>query len=370
MTAFLCTDGQRVRRLLSGALLVGALALSVPAGAGAAISTFGSPLSVPATLNTAENLNYYGTYTPVPPNPEAPNGVFHTPHYGADSALWNVALASGDPRAPATGQAVKVSLEGCAKAAPGGPRPLTQIHFQDLTPLADGGARVNISSQAFDIPICGQGADASTVTTYEPINLCVAQGDYVAFNDEGGYVENVYRAGVPYQVIGQVRGSTMDSFLRNNGVGNGAVMSAHDTSANDGFASNVNEELMMRVMLGTGPDATHMCAGGTAGLPPELPPIRVGRQTDGVNARRIVAIAIYCRVSPSCIGVATLTLPGRRAAYGHTNFSLQANKTSHMPIRVSRELLAMIRRYHGVSTILTAQTGGKTIIQRVSVKIF
>lgn len=364
--------GRAVFKCLLGpsAVLVGLLAALAPAGAGAATMTIGSPLSVPATLNTAENLSYYGTYTPVPPNPEAPNGLFHTFHWGADSALWNVGYANGDPHVPATGQALKVSLEGCAKAAPAGPRPLTQIHFQDVTPLPDGGAKVNISSQGFEIPICGQnGAGGSTVTTYEPINLCVAQGDYVAFNDEGGYVENVYRAGVPYQVIGLVSGSTMDSFLRNNGTGNGATLSAHDTSANDGFMSNSNEELMMRVLLGTGPDATHICAGGTAGLAPALPPIRVSPQTDGINSQRIVAVAVYCRVAPECKGVATLTLPGKHGAYGHTSFSLRPNKTSHMPIRVSQALLAMIRRNHGVSTILTAQIGGKTITQTVAVKI-
>ena len=87
---------------------------------------------------------------------------------------------------------------------------MTQIHFQDLSPTRNGGAKVNLSSQAFEIPVCGQaGASESTVTTYEPTNLCVKQGDYVGFNDDGGYVPNVYRAGVPYAVLGSVAGSTV-----------------------------------------------------------------------------------------------------------------------------------------------------------------
>src|SRR5437660_1754081 len=82
----------------------------------------------------------------------------------ADAALWNVALAQGTPAAPATGQAVKVALEGCAKPAVGGPPPLTQIHLQSLSPLPGGGAKVNLSSQPFDIPVCGSnGASGSTV---------------------------------------------------------------------------------------------------------------------------------------------------------------------------------------------------------------
>jgi hypothetical protein len=330
----------------------------------------GSQLSVPATLNTAEDLNYLGTYTQVPPSPEAPNGLFHTFHYGADAALWSVQQASGAPSAPVTGQALKVSLEGCAKAAPGGPPPLTQIHFQDVSPLPNGGARVNLTSQGFDIPVCSQhGANGSTVSTYEPTNLCVSQGDYVAFNEEGGYVENVYRAGVGYQVLGAVIGSTTDSFMRNNGTGDGAVMSPFDRTPNDGFAVNEGEELMMQATIGTGSNETHICAGGTAGLPPVLPPIRVSRQTDGINHSRIVAVAIYCRRQPACRGVATLTLAGRTASVGRSGFSLRPGTTSHLPIRVAAAVVGMIRRYHGVTTTLTAVVGGQKIVQTISVKI-
>jgi hypothetical protein len=332
--------------------------------------TFGSPLSVPATLNTAENLAYEGTYTALPPSPSLPSGLFHTPHYGADTALWNVAEAGGEPRAPATGQALKVSLEGCAQAAADGPPPLTQIHFQDISPLPGGGAKVNLTSQGFEIPVCGEhGASGSTVSTYEPINLCVSAGDYVDFNDDGGYVENVYRSGVPYQVLGAVGGSTADSFVMNNGTGDGASMRPSETSANEGFASNGNEELMEQVTLGTGPDARYVCAGGTAGLPPALPPLRVRPQTDGVNHSRIIHVAMYCRPESGCKGVASLGLVGRTASYGRAEFSLPGDKTSLVPVRVSSKLIALIRKHHGVSTIVSAVMGGATYSQTIVVKI-
>jgi len=354
-----------------GALLAGLLAAVLsPASAGAAIMLIGSPLSVPATLNTSENLGYLGTNTGVPVSPEAPDGIFHTFHYGADTAVWNAAQAGGSPSVPATGQAVKVGLEGCARPAAGGPPPLTQIHFQDISPLSGGGARVNLTSQAFEIPVCGHGgASGSTVTTYEPTNLCVSKGDYVAFNDEGGYVENIYRAGVPYKVLGSVRGSMADSFLRNGGTGDGATMSASDRTANDGFASTQNEELMMQVTLGTGPDATHICAGGTAGLPPALPPIRISPQTDGINQARIVAVAIYCRLTPECKVIATLSVGGRRVSVGSSNFTVLGKTTSHLPIRVAPSLMPLIRRHNGVFTTLTAVVAGKTISQTIDVKI-
>jgi len=353
------------------------LAALLPAGATAAVTTIGSSLAVPATLNTAENLGYEGTYTAVPPAPDAPNGEFHTFHYGADTAIWNVSQPAGVSVVPATGQILKVKLEGCAEQAEGGPAPLTEIHFQDLTPLPGGGVKVNITSQGFSIPVCGQGgAGPTTISTYEPINLCVSQGDYVDFNDEGGFVPNVYRAGVPYEVLGSVEGATAYSFLRDGGTGNGAIMSSSSKGANEGFASNANEELMMQETLGTGADATHICAGGTAGAPPALAPIRVSPQTDGINHERIVAVAVYCRLAPQCKGVVTITLS---AGSGHTSaaggrtvgregFSLPANVTSHLAIRLSSSVMGLIRK-HGIAAKLTAVVAGKTITQTINVKI-
>jgi hypothetical protein len=360
----------RVRRMTIGCALavVGLLSAAIaPAASQAKITTIGSPLSVPATLNTADDLSYPGTYTQVPVSPEAPNGVFHTLHFGADTALWNASGPDGATRVPATGQALKINLEGCAKAAPGGPRPLTTVHFQDLTPVPTGGVKVNLTSQGFDVPICGEGgASASTVTSYNPINLCVSAGDYVGFNDSGGYVPNIYRSGVPYQVLGSVKGVTADSYIKDEGTGNGETLSSTVMSANDGFAVNRNVELMMQVKLATDGDATHICPGGKQGLPPALAPIRVSPQTDGVNHSRIVAVAMFCRVSP-CNGVATISSRGR--TYGRAGFALEANKTVHLPIRVSSDLVQKIRQYHGVSATLSAVVAGKTINQTIAVKI-
>lgn len=368
---------ERLGRLLLAGLLALAIALIAPASGHADIKTFGSPLAGAATLDTAENLGYAGTDTHVPASPEAPNGVVHTYHYGADAALWNTSLASGSTRVPETGQALKVSLEGCAVPAPNGPPPLTQIHFQAITPQPDGAAKINLTSQPFDIPVCGVGgASGSTVSTYEPINLCVSAGDYVAFNEEGGFVEHSYQSGVRYRVLGQVAGSKTDSFIRGGGTNNGTVMSPSDTSSMDGFMANPDKELMMRVTLGTGADATHICPGGKQGAPAVLAPIRVSPQTDGVNHSRIVAVAMFCRVSP-CNGVATLSSNGadtstygREETYGRVGFSLPPNKTVHLAIRVKSKLIQKIRAKHGMSTVLSAVVNGKKITQRITIKIF
>jgi hypothetical protein len=356
--------------VLAGAVLAAILALLAPASGHAAIITVGSPLSTPATLNTAENLGYTGTDTQVLPTREVPTGVVHTYHYGADDALWNTTVAGAQAAMPATGQAVKISIEGCAIPALGGPAPLTQFHLQDLSPLPGGGARVNLSSQPFDLPVCSSnGASGSTVTAYEPVNLCVSQGDYVAFNDEGGFVEKSYQSGVGYQVLGAVSGSAFASFIRGNGTGNGAVLSALDTTAMDGFSLNTQKELMLQVALATGPDATHICAGGTAGAPAVLPPITVHPQTDGINHSRVVSVAIYCRLTPGCRGTATLMLGGKGQGVGHAGFALRGNKTSHLPIRIAPQVVKLIRAHHGVATTLVAVVAGKTVTQTITVKI-
>jgi hypothetical protein len=276
-----------------------------------------------------------------------------------------------------------VKLEGCAKQPSGAPSPLTQIHFQDLVPTPDGGATINVTTQAFDIPVCGQnGANGSTVTTYAPTNFCVSQGDYVGFNDEGGFVPSnsgppPYPAGVPYMVIGSAQGSTMSSFVRNNGTNNGVSITPSDVTYHDGFMSNSNEELLLQARLGTGRDATPLCPGGTRGVhhvvAVALPTIRISPQTDGVNRSRRVSIAIYCRPVTGCPGVATLTglLSGHSAVFGGTQFNLRGNKTGHVPIRVSDQVIKLIRAHSGgVSATLSAVVGGQTFTQTVGLRIF
>ncbi len=112
--------------------------LAASSGAAAATLTFGAARwRFSASKDTANDLNYQGS------NVALPGSVFHIPHDGADGALWNVQLPTGDSdRLLVGGQVVSVRLEGCAKS--NGPAPLTQIHFQTLAPTAGGGAKVEL----------------------------------------------------------------------------------------------------------------------------------------------------------------------------------------------------------------------------------
>lgn len=359
-------------RLLRRVLEVMTLAaLAGPQAVNAATVSVGPRLNAPASVNTSGGLGYRGVDTAVLPSAEAPRGVVHTSHFGADTAIWNTNVAGHSAGMPKAGQADRIKLEGCAVRASGGPAPLTQIHFQTLHPEG-GGVKVALSSGAFEIPVCGEnGARGSTVTTYSPINLCVHKGDYVGFNDEGGFVEPYYRSGVPYQVLRPAQKASLSSFLRGGATNNGSFFNPAETAAMEGFATRHDEELMLQVELGTGRDARYVCPGGRKDAPPVLPSLRVSRQTDGINRSRIVAVAIYCRPASGCRGSANLELPsaGNAADVGRASFSLRGNKTSHLQIRVTPAVLALVRRNHGVTTTIVLRMGGKSFTQRVTIKI-
>lgn len=231
----------------SAALLIVAMAAgaaAIPAPAASRQITFGSSLSVAATRDTAQNLDYRGTDIPTIANGRGV--IVHVNHDGADATLWNATLKGRSPAAPKSGRVVKIKLEGCARPAAGAPSTMTQIHFEDLKPQSGGGVTVLKVSEPFVIPLCGQGgASGRTVTTYRPSNLTISRGDFISFEDNGGFDSMFYPSGVPYQVIGSVRSSTMNSFIH----ASSTSLSPSQTSNHDGFARNTGEELMLQATL-------------------------------------------------------------------------------------------------------------------------
>ena len=339
----------------------------MPAASGAAVTTFGSPLSVPATGDTAAGLGYPGTTFAYG------NGTVHINHDGADTAMWNAGLASGSPSAPADGQITSVTLEGCAAQAAGGPTPLTQIHFQALTPQPGAGLLVDVTTQPFDIPVCGAGgASGATKTTYQPVNFCVHQGDYVDFNDEGGFDPNFYPSGVPYQILGAVAGSTADSFIAHDATNNGNTLSPSIASATNGFAANAGEELMLQATLATGPDATPLCPGGTQGVKPPTP--QAGQpggppalsiphpQREGVTHQLTTKLSVYCAQALPCNGTVSLTsdLPASAASgrgvqpFGTAAVNVPGRTPAHVSMRVSAATLGLLRKHRsGLPAVMT-----------------
>jgi hypothetical protein len=213
-------------------MCVGSATLAVPAGGQAALVTFGSSLSAPATKAEA---------------------------HGADSAFWDVSLAGGGASsAPASGQITAIRLKGIALSS-GSKPPRTSVHFQDLRPHGQGSVRVVSTTSTFHVPASG---DPNQTSTFHPVNFCVHRGDYVDFNDQGGFVPSSYPQGVPYQMFAAVSGSVTDFYTRSGGTLNGAVFAG---------APHQGEELLMQMSLATGSNATPLCGGSKHGRKPGKP---------------------------------------------------------------------------------------------------
>jgi hypothetical protein len=205
------------------ALCAVALLGTVPAPAEAALIRFGSNLSAQANMAEA---------------------------HGADSVFWGISLASrGRTRVPASGQIRSVRLKGIAlrNRSTGAPPPLTEFHLQTLGPKRGGSVRVRLTSGPLNIPSSG---DPNRISTYRPINLCAKKGDYVAFNDEGGFNPPWYPNGVSYQVFSRVPGSRTRFYTKNGGTNNGAMFRGR---------RHRGQELLMQMVLATGHQASDPC---------------------------------------------------------------------------------------------------------------
>lgn len=171
---------------------------------------------------------------------------------GPDTAFWNIAGAAHGTAVPADGQITKLRLKGTALRSKrrGAPRPRTEFHFQVLHPNGDGSVSVTLSTNPFHIPV---GGNRNHISSYRPKGyLCVRRGDYVDFNDEGGFVPGWYPNGVPYRVFASRPDAVTHTFSSDNGTGIGAVFSG---SAMGG------KELLLQAVLATGRHASTVCGG-------------------------------------------------------------------------------------------------------------
>jgi hypothetical protein len=308
-------------RRLSLALLV-ALCLA-PAAARAEVSDFGSDLSSPA--NIAAN-------------------------HGADTSYWNIGLANGGfYDAPADGQVTIVRLKGAVlpnqRLRNTSQEDLARIiHFQVLRDTGDGRLKVvSLSTGHLQIPVSD--SPENIVTQYEPVNLCVRKGDFVAFNTIGAHeyrrstLDPAYQ-GAEYQVFGRVPNSRVQWYEKDNGLNEGTKILP---SPNDVMA---DQELLMRTTLATGPDATDICPGGYAqhifrgadiNPPPKVDPIVV-RTKD-----KVARVRIFCHGENygGCVG--TLSLKGADGAeLGSKRFDVPNSHTEPVDVPLSDATISAI----------------------------
>jgi hypothetical protein len=216
---------KRTPRGVPTLLAIAAALLSLPAAGHAAVIKFGSNLSKRATISEAR---------------------------GPDAAFWNVGGAALGNAVPADGQITKLRLKGIAVPSRkrGAPRPRTEFHFQVLHPNGGGSLRVMLSTNPMHIAAGGR---SNRIRTYRPKGfLCAKRGDYVTFNDEGGFVPRYYPNGVPYRVFASAPGAVTNVFSQDNGTGIGAIFAGSPLQG---------QELLLQAVLATGRNASVVCGG-------------------------------------------------------------------------------------------------------------
>src|SRR5437588_5149016 len=289
-----------------------ALLAAIPAASHATVTTLGSDLTKPA--DTVED-------------------------HGADAAFWMPTINGASGAMPSNGQIVFVRIKGIVLADPSGrakPDPLTRI--QVLHPIGGGRVRVSLSSGGLRLPV---GGNPQAITTFKPVNLCVKKGDYVAFNDIGGFEWRWGNyAGMPFQVFSRTTASTTNYYTRNAGTMNGAQFSPMGT---------LPVELLMQYKLGTGPDAVSICGGYKQY---KFKGVGVRRETVSVGGGRArIHLACQYRTFGSCRGVVVLkgTVNGRQVTFGGGPFIVKPAYRSSVYVSISTKNAGLIRQAGGVT---------------------
>ncbi|MEA2368469.1 MAG: hypothetical protein QOH38_1187 [Thermoleophilaceae bacterium] len=309
-----------------------ALAL-VPAAGQAEVMTLGSDLSQPANLIDA---------------------------HGADSVWWNSFIGGKSQAVPVGGQVTFVRVKGSVLDDPDKPqRPDPQFHFNVIRPLGGGRVRVMLSTAPWRLPITypqsASGApargDMQQIHGFKPVNLCVSPGDYVAFNDFGGFE---WRwggyPGMAVQVFSRVPDTISPFYTKNAGITNGAEFTPQATK---------QQEVLMQYKLSTGPDATDLCPGGFkqhiySGL-------SVRKDSITVSARKgILKMHADCPY-PSyggCKGVLVLqsVLGGKPVTIGGAPVNVKPAYSASFEIKLSKKVVKKIKKAGGVTVKVTADT--------------
>lgn len=217
------TEGSdlRHRAIKASLLALLPLALAFPGVAAAKLKTFGSLGSAASVAET----------------------------HGTDTAFWDSAAPGASAAIPLKGQVRVVKIRGCAEQGLGGQTPLTQFHVQILAPKG-GGVTVSTTSYPLNLPVCSAGGSPTRVNVWRPKFLCISAGDYVDFNDEGGFAPPGFPGGVPYEVFAPESGVTTQFFNGGDETNNGDSFSG---SPLNGIA------LLMQVVVGTGKNVGPAC---------------------------------------------------------------------------------------------------------------
>ena len=315
----------RSLRLPVAALAASLACLLAPATGQAAVTVFGSDMTKPA--NIVED-------------------------HGADAAFWNISIDgdSGRGVVPADGQITVANVKGTVLADPTGrAKPDPQFHIQVLHPLGNGSVRVDLSSGAFRLPV---GGDPQQVSSFKPVNLCVHRGDYVDFNDIGGFEWRwgSYQ-GMPFQIFSRTPASITNFYSADGGTNVGAQFAG---------APHAGEELLMQTALATGPDATDICPGGYSQHVFQGLKLNPAGQTAVLRTRtRTAHVKVLCPFNSygSCKGVlsADATFGNSNVFIGSASFNISHGFPAGVDIKLTPAAVKLAQKARVLSVNVNMQ---------------
>jgi hypothetical protein len=329
------------RCAITAAAALAGLALT-PATGGAALMPFGSDLAADANLAEARPV---------------------------DTVYWQTAFPDGrSPASPASGQLRSVRIKGTALSNSGPPGGERDFHIQILRPLPDGTFQVRDRGTSGNFVLPPSTAPASGITEYLPENLCVQQGDVVAFNTVGGFGA-LFPMGTPLQIFSRIPTAVVSEFTSADQTNNGAILRGTPVAG---------RELLMQATVGTQGDGTGLCPGGgttpppagTTPPPPPPPPpppatsakvqkATIPTQRVTVSKAGRLKVGLFCRSGPSrCSGTLRVMTRGTKAkSLGSTTFAIASGKTAHPTVRLNSRGRALLKAGSGrLAVKLVAET--------------
>jgi hypothetical protein len=342
-----------LRAGLRGVAAATALLAVAPAPSHAELIPFGSDLTAPANVTHARQ---------------------------ADTAFWQTAFADGrSPLAPASGQIREFKVKGIALANPvaGVPGGETMFHLQAMRARSDGSFEILRTSQAFFMP--EKGSDPQTITKFVPKDFCIDKGDVLVFNTVGGWDGIVtqtgpYPMGTPLQIFSSVGGAVVSEYTAADRTNNGDIVTP-------GTSKTQNNELLMRVTVGTDVDAVTHCPGGRISssgniVPPpgtgtpSTPKIQKATlpasQRVTVSKKGKLGVSMFCQPGSSarCTGrVRIFTRGARPRQIGSARFDVAVRRTGRATIFLTRTGRRLFTAKAGrLAVKITAETnpGGAT----------
>jgi hypothetical protein len=321
-------------RLLS--LAVGAALLALPASAQAEVYTFGPDIdsSGPATLS--EN-------------------------HQADTLFFNQGVGGTGSGSPVAGEVTSVRIKGTIVPRTNKVESDLQrmFHIQVLHPNPDGQYTVETSTQDLFFPI---GVSPNTISTYSAdAAQCVGVGDYVDFNNVGGWDGDMADPnGTTYKIFGAAPpGGPVNWYERDNGTNIGTTWFPNrrvdnGTGTTYPGAPKADRQLLMQVTVATGYDARPPC--GRKGLEYKGITMSTPSPAPKVYDDGIARVRTLCPDNSygGCNG--TLRLEAEGQVLGQADVSLNTAETTNIQLKLTNEAANLL----AMRGTLTATATGET----------